>query len=58
MNNEQDPREEKIGPAPANLPDSDRSPNELEPVLITPAGRFWEIPLPPETEAALRTSRF
>jgi len=39
-------------------PTAERARREDEPVLITPAARFWEITLPPETEAALRVTGF
>ena len=57
MSNEQRRLERESGPrGPGATPQ--RGAREDEPVLVTPAGRFWEIELPPETEAALRVRRF
>ena len=52
MNNEPSRAEDKSEPDELEG-GADRG-GEDEPVLTTPAGRFWEIALPPETEAALR----
>ena len=58
MGNEKEgPRDENI-PKPAPAADEEPSSEELKPVITTPGGRFWDIELPPETEAALRVDGF
>ena len=52
------PSKEKGDPSVPASPRPERIPEELEPVLITPGGRFWAITLPPDLEEALRVSRF
>jgi hypothetical protein len=32
---------------------TERDPDELEPTITTPAGRFWDIELPADVKAAL-----
>jgi hypothetical protein len=43
------PREEK--------PEFVRDPDELAPTATWPAGRYWEITLPPEFDRPVRTRR-
>ena len=57
MSNEQHRPERESEPRiPNGAPE--RGTREAKPVLVTPAGRFWEIALPPEMEAALRVRGF
>jgi hypothetical protein len=52
------PEQKSDAGVPVATPAGERARREDEPVVTTPAVRVWEITLPPETEAALRTTRF
>ena len=56
-NEKHGPRNEST-PQPPPAAGEERPSDELKPVITTPGGRFWDIELPPETEAALRVSGF
>jgi hypothetical protein len=44
-------------PASQDATDPERDPDELEPTITTPAGRFWDIELPPNLQARSRVDR-
>ncbi len=56
MSEEKRPQEQAPSPR-EEKPEFVRDPDELAPTATWPAGRYWEITLPPEFDAPVRTRR-